>query len=51
MTVAAAHYRSDRAGTTRWTASLLIVLALHAGLLLIIVLRRVSIEPIGTPQR
>jgi protein TonB len=41
--------RPDGAGTTRWTISLLLVLALHAGLVLMIALRHVPIEPIGIP--
>jgi periplasmic protein TonB len=49
MTAAAADCRADRAAKPRWAACLVIVLALHAGLLLIIALRRVSQEPIGMP--
>ena len=39
----------DPVGTIRWTVSLLVVLALHGGLLLIIMLRQLPIEPIGMP--
>jgi len=39
----------DRAGIIRWTVCLLIVLALHGGLLLVAMLRQVPIEPIGMP--
>jgi len=39
----------DTVGTIRWTVSLLVVLALHGGLLLIIMLRQLPIEPIGMP--
>lgn len=50
MTIAAASFvRPDRAGRTRWTISLLLVIALHTGLLLIIALRHVPVEPIGMP--
>jgi len=49
MTIADTFDRPDEAGTTRWTISLLLVLALHAGLVLMIALRHIPIEPIGTP--
>ena len=49
MTVAADTFHPDRAGTTRWTVSLLVVLALHAALLVAIALRHVPVEPIGIP--
>jgi outer membrane biosynthesis protein TonB len=39
----------DRAGIIRWTVCLLIVLALHGGLLLVAMLRQVPIESIGMP--
>jgi protein TonB len=38
-----------RDGRIRWTISLLVVLALHGGLLLIIMLRQMLTEPIGMP--
>jgi periplasmic protein TonB len=40
---------SDGGGIVRWTVSLLIILALHAGLFLIITLRQLTTEPIGMP--
>jgi protein TonB len=49
MTIADTFDRPDGAGTTRWTISLLLVLALHAGLVLMIALRHIPIEPIGMP--
>jgi periplasmic protein TonB len=49
MTVVDTFDRPDRARATRWTASLLVVLALHAVLLLLIALRHVLVEPIGMP--
>ncbi len=49
MTIADTFDRTDRDDNTRWTISLLLVLALHAGLLLIIALRHIPIEPIGMP--
>lgn len=49
MTIADTFDRPDGAGTTRWTISLLLVLALHAGVLLMIALRHIPIEPIGMP--
>ena len=50
MTITADEFeRSDRGGIVRWTGSLLIILALHAGLLLIITLRQLTTEPIGMP--
>ena len=48
MTITADEFeRSDRGGIVRWTVSLLIILALHTGILLIITLRQLSTEPIG----
>ncbi len=50
MTITADEFeRSDRGGIVRWAVSLLIILALHAGLLLIITLRQLTKEPIGMP--
>jgi len=50
MTITADEFeRSDRGGIVRWTVSLLIILALHTGLLLIITLRQLTTEPIGMP--
>jgi protein TonB len=50
MTITADEFgRSDRDGIVRWIGSLLIILALHAGLLLIITLRQLRTEPIGMP--
>jgi hypothetical protein len=50
MTITAdAFERSDGDGIVRWIGSLLIILALHAGLLLIITLRQLRTEPIGMP--
>jgi protein TonB len=50
MTVAADGFdRPDRFGVVRWTGSLLIVLALHAALMLVVMLRKVWVEPIGMP--
>ena len=50
MTITAAEFeRSDRGGIARWAVSLLFILALHAGLLLIITLRQLTTEPIGMP--
>ena len=50
MTITADRFeRADRVGFIRWTACLLIVLALHGGLLLIAMLRQAVIEPIGMP--
>jgi periplasmic protein TonB len=39
----------DRVRTIRWTVSLLVVLALHGALLLVVMLRQVTIKPIGMP--
>jgi protein TonB len=49
MTIADTFDRSDRGDSTRWTISLLLVLALHVGLLVMIALRHNLIEPIGMP--
>ena len=50
MTVAADGFdRPDSAGVFRWTSCLLVVLALHAGLMLVLMLRQVQIEPAGAP--
>ena len=50
MTVAADGFdRPDSAGVFRWTSCLLVVLALHAGLMLVLMLRQVQIEPPGAP--
>jgi protein TonB len=48
MTIADTFDHPDRDGT-RWTISLLLVVALHAGLVLMIALRHIPIEPIGMP--
>jgi len=48
MTITADEFeRSDRGGIVRWTVSLLIILALHTGILLIITFPQLSTEPIG----
>jgi periplasmic protein TonB len=50
MTVAADGFdRPDSADIFRWTSRLLLVLALHAGLMLVIMLRQVRVEPPGAP--
>jgi periplasmic protein TonB len=49
MTVAGETFYPDRAGFSRWTVSLLVVLALHAALLVAIAFRHVAVEPIGMP--
>jgi protein TonB len=50
MTVAADGFdRPDSAGVFTWTSCLLVVLALHAGLMLVLMLRQVQIEPAGAP--
>jgi periplasmic protein TonB len=41
--------RPDSAGIFRWTSCLLAVLALHAGLMLVLMLRQIQIEPAGAP--
>ena len=50
MTIAAVRFEHPgRGGTIHWTVSLLVVLALHGGLLLIIMFRQMLTEPIGMP--
>ena len=49
MTVAATLDRPDCTGAGRWTVSLLVVLALHTGLLMVIALRHLEVEPLGMP--
>jgi periplasmic protein TonB len=50
MTITADGFdRRDRIGTIRWTVGLAGALALHGGLLLVVMLRHVAIEPVGMP--
>jgi periplasmic protein TonB len=50
MTITADGFEhSNRLATIRWTASLLVVLALHGGLLMLLALRQALIEPVGMP--
>ena len=50
MTIVAVRFEHPgRGGTIHWTVSLLVVLALHGGLLLIIMFRQMLTEPIGMP--
>jgi periplasmic protein TonB len=50
MTITADGFEhSNRLATIRWTVSLLVVLALHGGLLMLLALRQALIEPVGMP--
>jgi periplasmic protein TonB len=50
VTIAADRFENPgQVGIVRWTGSLLIVLAIHAGLALIVILRQLPTEPVGMP--